>query len=595
VRPTPSARSSATPPAPPWARARRLVALGAGLALAACGSAPGAGSNPSAGGDGAPPIDAPCPTPPGETLEHWREAPEAGLVALKTRDGVGRSHTHYRDRGCGSLTEDEALARLDAAARGRWRRRVDAVPDDTLVVQVWLGSVREADRGFARGDLERARDARFAALQGSLRRLLAPIPGSFAYVGRLAKADARLLAAEPAVRWLFAYAAIAAPAPAEVARAVAAVPGAPGGIAVFDECAEEGTGLERASYGDAVGAACLRSAHGTAVSRLAFQGGAAAEWSAGLTAASTDAPESLASPALWALGAAGARVLVQTIHTVAGEDANDALDTLVAEAAYPHALVVRAGGNGLAADPVVHRVLGGLDVGAVGAGGRPLASMRTANAGSAFGDVERPSLVADGVADAADGAPEGTSFAAPRVGAAAAAALAGVRPEAPSAAARVRAHLLATASEAPCAQDLGAAQRRHEDAAVGAGVVAGAPAGAGIVLLRAEDFDAHGRVRMDLPHTTAPGLLRAALVFRSAAGAHPLDPARSRADLDLRVVDATGATIAASQSFDDDQEVTSFSAARARAIVVERANGEPFFDAVLAIGAHPDAGRCGAR
>jgi hypothetical protein len=90
---------------------------------------------------------------------------------------------------------------------------------------------------------------------------------------------------------------------------------------------------------------------------------------------------------------------------------------------------------------------------------------------------------------------------------------------------------------------------------------------------------------VDLPYDLAARRVGVALVFAPAEGAFPLDPTRARADLDLRLLDAAGATVAASQSFDDDQEVAS--GERVRAVRVERANGAPFHEALLAVFAAP--------
>jgi hypothetical protein len=195
-----------------------------------------------------------------------------------------------------------------------------------------------------------------------------------------------------------------------------------------------------------------------------------------------------------------------------------------------------------------------------------------------------------------DGAPEGTSFAAPRVGAAAIAAIAAIRTSSGGVtAAQLRARLLAGAAAVPCARERADAVRRHEDAAAGAGALRSEASIVATLRADASSFAGADRVRLELPGGLGPVRLRAALVFSSAAGAHPLDPARARADLDLRVVDAAGATLAASRSFDDDEEVVTFPAESARAVVVERANGEAILEAHVAVAIDAPAAACVAR
>jgi hypothetical protein len=545
-----------------------------------------------------PPPVAPCLVPSGHVVEHWRRLPTADLVATKSVDAAGNLHTTYQTAACEPLNALEAEARLEEAERAKRLAMIEAIPDARMIVQIWLGSRTEYEDSISIEATNRERAARFEAVPSPLRRNLQAIAGSFAYVGNVARADALALAQVAAVRTFFAYPAFVAPAAVHVATALS-LPEAPRGgaaIAVFDECADVGALPEPDSrFASASGATCLASTHGTRVSRLAFDGllPASRRIAAGLTDATTDTPESIASPALWALQRQNASVLVQTLHTTASEAANDALDMLIAEAAYPQALVVRAAGNGRHDERVVHRVLGALDVGSASDDGAPLASMCAANATTTHDDVERPALLDLGTVTDAEGSTEGTSFSAPRVANVALRLLPSLQSrERP--ALELRARLLAGAASDRAAADPATAVRTHEDAAAGAGRrnLAGAE---------------RARVAVDVPARLGAGVRAAydvavpdhggavtvtfALVFDGAPMEGLYDPARASVDLDLRVVDAAGVTLATSRSFDDDQEVVRVGVepgARLR-VIVERAGTQSPRHAVLAWDLRPAA------
>lgn len=545
----------------PLLRLGSLLALPA--ALVGCSAEVGS-SAPLHEGAWAPPQSAPCALPAGEVVEHWRAVPAADLVAVKGIDAVGNLHTTFFSSACEPLEAGAVEARLAAAVVAEREAQIDSVGTTTIAVQVWVGSRREYAEAPENVALHAERDARMAALPANLRRLLQPLEGSFAYVGVVSRADALALAHHDAVRLMYAYAPLAEAAPEQV-RAALALPEAPvtpgGTLAVFDECSTEASAAATPSYASAAGVECLVSSHGTRVARLAYEGLAteAARVTAGLTVTTTDAPESLAAPALWALARQHAGVMVQTVHTVAGPGANDALDTLLAEAAYPEALLVRAVGNGVASEEVVHRTVGALDVGAHGPEGLPLPSSRFGNPVSRFGDVERPALLDDGVVIDDEGGSEGTSFAAPR-SARAAFAVAPSRSRGYTPLVR-RAQILAAArASAPAPGEL---VRTHEEGTCGAGVrgevaVDASGTTAGMEEAIGVNLALGDRVVRELRVPFAAGSAVSgtfALVFEGAPAPGALDPTRSAADLDLRVASASGVTLATSQSFDDDQEV----------------------------------------
>ena len=542
------------------------------------------------------PPASPCPVRSGQVLEHWRQVTGADLIATKTIDGVGESHTIYLTSDCAPLAADEAEARLRERALAERQAMIDAIPDARLIVQLWLGSRKEYGDALDIASTNRERTARFERIPVALRRNLQPIAGSFAYVGNVAHADAMALAELAAVRTFFAYPAIASPAPGQVATALRLpeVTSGEAAIAVFDECAEPGVVPEPdARFATASGVTCLASTPGTRVSRLAYGGVASSvrRIAAGLTDATTDTPESIATPALWALQRQHANILIQTIHTTASEGANDALDMLIAEAAYPNALVVRAAGNGRHGERVVHRVLGALDLGSADDRGAPLASMCAANAVTTHGDVERPALLDLGTVTDAEGSTEGTSFSAPRTANAALRLLPSLVSQS-HASLELRARLLAGAS--PAKDDPSARVRTHEDAVAGAGDadLVGATRAAVAVDVAARMGDGP-RASYDVLVPAGAALERAtfALVFEGAPMEGLYDPTRASVDLDLRVVDAAGVTLATSRSFDDDQEVVRVNVqpgARLR-VIVDRAGPQVPRHAVLAWDLRPAA------
>ncbi len=511
---------------------------------------------------------------------------------MKTLDAEGNFHTRFATGACEPLDPAAVDARVASARLAAREALVASIPDARMAVQVWVGSRREFDEAPSAAATEAERDARVQALPAGLRRLLQPVAGSFAYVGLVTHEEALALARHDAVRLFHAYPALAQPAADHVARAYA-LPESEGaergGMAVFDECATEASGVRSSSFADASGTSCLVSSHGTRVARLAFDEGSSqvTRSTAGLTATTTDAPESLAAPALWALARRHAGVMVQTLHLITSESANDALDTLIAEAAYPDALVVRAAGNGVATDPVVHRVLGALDVGAHGIDAAPLPSARAGNPLTAFADVERPALLDDGVVVDEEGGTEGTSFAAPRT---ARAALAIPPSRAKGYTALVRRAQILAASRS-LAADPGEALRSHDDGALGAGTRGAVAVNTtseveGVVEALAVNLPPGARAVRELRVPFAAGSpVRGtfALVFEGAPHAARMDPSQSEVDLDLRVQSLAGVTLAASQSFEDDQEVTTASLRGGETVrlVIEQASATPARRAVL--------------
>ncbi len=572
----------------------RLARLGCLLALPAFAGCSAEIALPAASHDGAwePPPAAPCVVPADEVVEHWRALPSADLVGVKSVDRVGRLHTRFFNAACEALEEKAVVERIGAAAIAEREAQIDAVGEERVSVQVWLGSRREYAQSPAHESVHAERDARKAALPANLRGLLEPLEGTFAYVGEVSRTEAHALARHEAVRLMFAYAPLADAAPAQVRTALALPERSQGtgeALAVFDECSMDSSPASMLSFASAAGAECLSSSHGTRVARLAYEGlpSGAARVTAGLTTTTTDAPESLAAPALWAIVRQHASVVVQTIHTEAGPGANDALDTLLREAAYPEALLVRAVGNGVASDEVVHRTVGALDVGANGPEGAPLPSSRFGNPRSRFGDVERPAILDDGVVVDEEGGAEGTSFAAPRT-ARAAFAIAPSRTHGYTPLVR-RAQILAAARAFMAAP--GDLVRTHQDGNSGAGVrgevavdvsseTSGMEEAIGVNLASGD------RVVRELRVPFADGSPVSgtfALVFEGAPAPGAFDPTRSAADLDLRVVTASGTTVATSRSFDDDQEVvtTALRGGETVRVSVEQASATPARRAVI--------------
>lgn len=580
-------------------QAAGFTALAALAVLSGCssvGNSQATAIGASHGSTWVAPPPARCEAPAGEVLEYWREAQDERLLAMKTLGAAGDTQTFYYGDACEKLSAPEVEVRIASAAKARRAMNVNAIGDDRVVVQIWLGSSREYGEPISSTAIDAERGKREQLLPALLRRSLAPIPGSFALVGNVSRAEALAIAAEEAVRVFFVYAQFAKPAPADVAKALALPEVAAnrvGTIAVFDDCAEGSLPMAaQASFAAAAGVECFSSLHGVRVSSLAFAGlpEGTQRVAAGLTMVTTDAPESLASPALWAMKRQNTDVLVQTIHIAVSDGANDALDMLLAEAAYGQTLLVRASGNGDPKDPVVHRILGSQDVGAVDERDVPLMSMRMAHPYSLFGDRKGVWLLDKGVTTDAEGSSEGTSFSAPRVAAAAMRMLANT----PSSLHRplaLRARLSGWATDVGCTSVSMESPLAAEDSVCGAGIRqdptvfgAGLALGANDNIAELLSDKRYAMVDVKAPATGQTFRMRAALVFDGDPSGALLDPMRSSADLDLRVIDSAGHTVANAQSFDNDQEVALWDAVAGQAfqVRVERLGANPVRHAVLA-------------
>ena len=544
----------------------------------------------------APPPPARCNTPPGELLEYWREAPDAELLGTKTLGGAGQTQIRYYANDCRELSLVEVAAHLTSAANARRALQVNSIGDEQVTVQIWLGSRREYGTPLSLSAVDAERDRRALELPPNLRATLTALSGSFALVGTVSRQDALALAALDQVRLFFVYPRYAASAARDVTRALALGESAvhsQGTIAVFDDCAEGAPALPaHASFADAAGVTCLSSTHGSRVSALAFAGlpEGARRLAAGLTLATTDAPESLAAPALWAMQRQNTDVLVQTIHIGVFEGANDALDMLLVEAAYGRTILVRASGNGDPTEPVVHRVAGALDVGAVNDHDAPLMSMRMVHPYSVFGDRRGVHLLDNGIVTDLEGSSEGTSFSAPRTAATALRMLPSLA-SSPFRPLGIRARLLGWARPETCPVDTMEPPPLAEDSACGSGITDDLT-GAGAALRGdaddrvAERLGAQATTTLEVraPATGGPYRMRAALAFEAEPGTGWIDALRPAADLDLRVINSAGETVANAQSFDSDQEVTTWPAAAGETfrVVVERLGGNSIRHAVLA-------------
>ena len=544
----------------------------------------------------APPPPARCNTPAGELLEYSREAPDAELLGTKTLGGAGQTQIRYYANDCRELSLVEVAARITSAANARRALEVNSIGDEQVMVQIWLGSRREYGHPLSLSEVDAERDRRAETLPSNLRATLTALSGSFALVGTVSRQDALALAALEQVRLFFVYPRYAASAARDVTRALAlseTPANSQGTIAVFDDCAEGVSALPaHASFADAAGATCLGSTHGSRVSALAFAGlpEGARRLAAGLTMVTTDAPESLAAPALWAIQRQNTDVLVQTIHIGVFEGANDALDMLLTEAAYGRTLIVRASGNGDPKEAVVHRIAGALDVGGVDNRDAPLMSMRMVHPYSVFGDRRGVPLLDNGIVTDLDGSSEGTSFSAPRTAATALRMLAGLV-SSPFRPLGIRARILGWARPETCAIDWMEPPSPAEDSACGSGITDDLT-GAGAALRGeaddriAERLGAHATTTVEVRAPASAGSygMRAALAFEVEPGTGWIDALRPAADLDLRVINSAGETVANAQSFDSDQEVTTWPAAGGDSfrVVVERLGGNAIRHAVLA-------------